>query len=64
VPNKFNRLFQDVTDGVKRVVIAVGARKDHYSKFHAVFAPWGILGKFILPQERDFHGLVEPAHND
>jgi hypothetical protein len=52
VPDKFDRFLQDVADGVKRVVIAVGARKNHYSKFHALIAPWGILGKSILPQWR------------
>src|SRR5260370_4990191 len=49
VPDELYGLFEDVADGVKRVVIAVGARKDNYSKFHAVIAPWGIWGKVILP---------------
>src|SRR6266851_3073288 len=39
VPDELYGLFEDVADGVKRVVIAVGARKDNYSKFHAVIAP-------------------------
>src|SRR5467141_445101 len=44
-----HRFLQDVADGVKCVVIAVVARKDNYSKFHAVIAPWGIWRKPILP---------------
>src|SRR6266478_2714851 len=40
VPDELHRSLEDVADGVKRVVIAVGARKDNYSKFHAVIAPW------------------------
>jgi hypothetical protein len=45
VPDELDRLFQDIADGVKRIVIAVGARKDHHSKFHALIAPWRIFGK-------------------
>src|SRR6266436_2203095 len=40
VPDELYGLLEDVADGVKRVVIAVGARKNNYSKFHAVIAPW------------------------
>jgi hypothetical protein len=52
VPNELDRFFQDAAYGVERVVIAVGARKNNYSKFHALVAPSGILGKLILAHQR------------
>jgi hypothetical protein len=42
--------LQDVADGVKRVVIAIGPRENNDSKFHAVVAPCWIAGTPILAQ--------------
>ena len=39
VPDEFNRLFQDVPEGVKRVVVTIGPGKDDDSKFHVLVAP-------------------------
>ncbi len=52
VPDEFNGLVQDVSESVKRVVVAIGPGKDDDSKFHAVVAPWNILGNSILAQCR------------
>jgi hypothetical protein len=50
VPDEFNGLFEDVADGVKRVVVAIGPGKNYDSKFHVVAAPCGIAGTPILAQ--------------
>src|SRR5713226_1003515 len=42
VPDKFDGLFQDVPEGIKRVVVAIGPGEDDDSKFHVVVTPWGI----------------------
>jgi hypothetical protein len=39
VPDEFDRFLQDVADGVKRVVVAIGPGKNDDSKFHAVQPP-------------------------
>src|SRR5712675_185764 len=56
VPDKLHRLFQDITDGVKSVVVAIRPRKNNYSKFHGVAAPDGIWGTLILAQLNEFPG--------
>src|SRR5262249_42161670 len=39
MPNEFDRLFKDISDGVERVVVAIGPGKDDDSKFHAAITP-------------------------
>jgi len=39
VPDEFDRSLQNIADGVKRVMIAIGSGKNDDSKFHAVAAP-------------------------
>src|SRR5260370_585200 len=48
VPDEFDGLFEDVSDGVKGVVVAVGPGKNNDSKFHAAAAPWCLAGTPIL----------------
>src|ERR1700686_3913370 len=50
MPDELNRLVDDIAYGVKRVVVAIGSRKDDDSKFHALAAPRGVAGSFILTQ--------------
>jgi hypothetical protein len=45
---------QDVSEGVKRVVVAIGPGKNDDSKFHEVAAPWNIWGVPILAQQSPF----------
>src|SRR5437016_3250949 len=54
VPDEFDRLLENVADGVKRVVVAIGPGKNDDSKFHAVAAPCSIAGTSILAHTRDF----------
>jgi hypothetical protein len=51
VPDEFDRFLQDVSEGVKRVVVAIGPGKNDDSKFHEVAAPWNIWGTPILAQQ-------------
>jgi len=39
VPDELDRFLQDVSEGVKRVVVAIGPGKNDDSKFHEVAAP-------------------------
>jgi hypothetical protein len=39
---------QDISDGVKRIVVAIGPGKNYDSEFHCVLAPYGIRGTPIL----------------
>jgi hypothetical protein len=48
VPDEFDGLFEDVTDGVEGVVIAVGPGKDYDSEFHGTSG--SAAGIFILAQ--------------
>src|SRR5207245_8579307 len=48
VPYEFDGLLQDVADGVKSVVVAIGPGENDDSKFHAVVAPCCIAGTPIL----------------
>jgi len=41
VPDELDRLFQNVADGVKSVVIAIRSGKNDDSEFHRV-TPWSI----------------------
>jgi hypothetical protein len=56
---------QDISDGVKRVVITIRSGKDYDSEFHCVLAPCGIRGSFILAQSCDFglHAANESENN-
>src|SRR5882762_5581598 len=54
VPDKFDGLPQNVADGVKRVMIAIGPGKNYDSKFHAVAAPCSIAGTSILAHTHEF----------
>src|SRR5712692_3179679 len=48
VPDEFDGLFEDVADGVVRVLVAIGPGKNDDSKFRAGAAPWRNLGSVIL----------------
>src|SRR5882762_4809011 len=48
VPDEFDRFVQNVADGVKRVVVAIGPGENDNSKFHVVPAPCAIAGASIL----------------
>ena len=50
MPDELNRLVENTAYGVERVVVAIGSRKDDDSKFHALAAPGGGAGTFILTQ--------------
>jgi hypothetical protein len=50
MPDELNRLMENIAYGVGRVVVAIGSRKDDDSKFHALAAPGGVAGSFILTQ--------------
>src|SRR5438132_1735770 len=50
VPYEFDGLLQDVADGVKSVVVAIGPGENDDSKFHEVPAPCGIARPPILAQ--------------
>src|SRR5207253_11255961 len=50
VPDEFDGLLEDVSDGVKGVVVAIGPGKNNDSKFHAVAAPCYFAGTVILAQ--------------
>jgi hypothetical protein len=39
MPNEFNGLVQNVPDGVKRVVVAIGPGENDDSEFHCALAP-------------------------
>src|SRR5467141_5243026 len=54
VPDEFDGLLQNVADGVKRVMVAIGPGKNDDSKFHAVAAPCSIAGTSILAHTREF----------
>src|SRR5438132_7453204 len=58
VPDKFDGLLQDITNGVKRVVVAIGPGENDDSKFHEVPAPCGIAETPILAQERASHSTA------
>jgi hypothetical protein len=58
VPDELNRLMENIAYGVKRVVVAIGSRKDYNSKFHALAAPGGVAGSSILTQR--VHHSHEP----
>jgi hypothetical protein len=51
VPNEFDRFLEDIADGVKRVVVAIGPGENDDSKFHVVAAPCSVAGTPILAQE-------------
>jgi len=53
VPDKFDGLLQDVADGVKRVVVAIGPGENDDSKFHAVPAPCVIARTPTLAQTEE-----------
>src|ERR1700674_2832725 len=57
VPDKFDRLPQNVADGVKRVMIAIGPGKNYDSKFHAVAAPCRVAGTLILALPCTSHSI-------
>src|SRR5260370_16878623 len=48
VPDELDRFLQNVSEGVKRVVVAIGPGKNDDSEFHEVAAPWNIWGTPIL----------------
>jgi len=48
VPDEFDGLLEDVSDGVIRVVIAIGPRKNDNSKFHCGGSPLLLAGTLIL----------------
>src|SRR5260370_26956713 len=50
VPDELDRFLEDVSDGVKRVVLAIGPGKNNDSKFHLAAAPCRIAGICILAQ--------------
>jgi hypothetical protein len=50
VPDEFDLLLQDISNGVKRVVVAIGPGENYDSKFHAVVAPGKNVGTVILAQ--------------
>src|SRR6267378_1605491 len=54
VPDEFDGLPQNVADGVKRVMVAIGPGENDDSKFHAVAAPCSIAGTSILAHTREF----------
>jgi hypothetical protein len=54
VPDEFDGLLQNVADGVKRVMVAIGPGKNDDSKFHAVAAPCSTAGTPILAHTREF----------
>jgi hypothetical protein len=41
MPEEFHRLAEYLADDVMRVVIAIGAWKNHYAKFHALILIYG-----------------------
>jgi hypothetical protein len=45
---------QNVADGVKRVVVAIGPGENDDSKFHVAPAPCGIAGTPILAHALEF----------
>jgi deoxyxylulose-5-phosphate synthase len=47
MPDEFHRLLQDMADSVKRVVIAIGSRKDYDPKFHDA-PPGFFLREFLF----------------
>jgi hypothetical protein len=53
VPDKFDALLEDVADGVKRVVVAIGPGENDDSKFHVVAAPCSVAGTPILAHTRE-----------
>jgi hypothetical protein len=57
VPDEFDRPPQNVADGVKRVMIAIGPGKNNDSKFHAVAAPNSIAGTSILAHTHASHSI-------
>jgi hypothetical protein len=52
VPDEFDGLMEDVADGVKRIVVAIGPGENDDSKFHVVPAPCRIAGALILAHAR------------
>src|SRR5712692_3913522 len=62
MPDEFDRFLQDVSDGVKRVVVAIGPGENDDSKFHVVPAPCGIAGASILAHERPSHSTSPVLH--
>src|SRR5215472_3237205 len=50
VPDELDGLLEDVSDGVKGVVVAIGPWKNNDSKFHEAVAPCGLAGTPILAQ--------------
>src|SRR5882724_9442909 len=61
VPDELDRLFQNVADGVKSVVIAIRSGKNDDSEFHRVVTPWSIRGILILAHQPVFPGRSMPA---
>jgi hypothetical protein len=43
MPQKFDRLMENLAKGVVRVVVAVRARKHDHPKFHRVESPLNLL---------------------
>jgi len=64
VPDEFDGFVQDISYGVKRVVVAIGPRKDDDSEFHRVLAPYGIRGTPILAQPDDFKLKTKGKNED
>src|SRR5882724_10875367 len=58
VPDELDRLFQNVADGVKSVVIAIRSGKNDNSEFHRVVTPWSIRGILILAHQPVFSGTI------
>src|SRR2546421_543111 len=54
VPDEFDGFPENVADGVKRVVVAIGPGKNDDSKFHAVAAPCNLAGTASLAHTREF----------
>src|SRR5258708_2775048 len=54
MPDEFDGLLEDVADGVKRVVVAIGPGENDDSKFHAVAAPCSFTGTPILAYMPEF----------
>ena len=59
VPDECDGLLEDVSDGVKGVVVAVGRGKNNDSEFHAAAAPCCLAGTPILAQKTSVFELFE-----